>query len=173
MTLAIRELYPLGLGKPLHLILKSLNILSQPLGDLDAGPRYLSGWYCAQALSYFKDLKSDIDHRKEIVKIYTDNLDKSLQLSSDFQIRFPIIASERDELIKELSKNGVYVSDIWYEAPVSPRKYLEETSYSGECPVAEKISQKILNLPTHKHVGTKDAMRISSIIMPRMGIIWL
>ena len=87
------------------------------------------------------------------------NTDKSTNL------RFPILVKNRRALIEKLKQNGAYVSDIWYDAPVSPRKNLETSGYrAGECPNSEKISGLILNLPTHKNVSAKTAHEVSKLI---------
>ncbi|MBI3088721.1 MAG: DegT/DnrJ/EryC1/StrS family aminotransferase [Candidatus Colwellbacteria bacterium] len=62
-------------------------------------------------------------------------------------------------------KNKVFVSDVWYDAPISPHKYLHLTNYQqGQCPLAEKIASRILNLPTHINVSEKEADRITELI---------
>jgi dTDP-4-amino-4,6-dideoxygalactose transaminase len=79
-------------------------------------------------------------------------------------LRSPLIVSNRKELINYLKSNGVYISDIWYDAPVAPVRFLKLTNYSGECPISEEISAKIVNLPTHTNVSNKDAEKISELV---------
>ena len=58
--------------------------------------------------------------------------------------RYPVLVPKRDELILKLRKQGVYLGS-WYKKLVSPE---------GVCPVADKIKDQIINLPTH--VSAKD-----------------
>jgi perosamine synthetase len=155
-TFKIRKLYDLGLGKPLHYLLKKLNFLSKPM----TGGLYeiytLTNWYCNLALFEFRKLSEQLGHRKEIARIYTKNLNKKIldpntvkNISNSANLRFSIFTENRGELIKFLKKDGIFVSDIWYD------------SVAPECPNAVEISKKILNLPTHINVTKKDALRIA------------
>jgi perosamine synthetase len=159
LTSEIRFLYNFGLGKLLHFILKSLNLLSKPM----TGGLYeiysLPNWYCNLALFEFRKLQEQLNHRREIAKIYAKSLNKKIlsptiveNISDSANLRFSIFTENRGELIKFLKKDGIFVSDIWYY------------SVAPECPQAVEISKKILNLPTHINVSRKDTLRISERI---------
>lgn len=169
-TYIIRKSYPLRFGKILHFVLKNLRLLSGPMeGEEDLNG--LPNWYC-QLINYqFKRLNNNLNHRKIIASIYSklinpkvlsDKLVEQINLSSN--LRFPIFVNNREALIRYLAKNGVYISDIWYDAPIAPKKYLSQTDYRGQCPNSQKLSYKILNLPTHIGVKENDAERISNLI---------
>jgi perosamine synthetase len=172
LTFKIRKLYPLGLGKLLHFLLKKSKALSDPIGSTDPIEYHkLPGWYASLAL--FKFLRSDeeLKHRRLIAGIYLQTIDSGLILSEirtnykfSTNIRFPIFVKGRNGLIKHLKRNGIYVSDIWYDAPIAPAKLLTKTDYKGECPESETVSGQILNLPTHINISTKEAERISVLI---------
>ena len=134
------------------------------MGSENSGLRELPYWQSCLALEYMKNESEDFFHREKIVKVYKRNLDKNFQLDGDFLVRFPIVVKNRKALIESLNYEGVYISDIWYDAPISPKKKLSETDYNGQCVNSENISEKILNLPTHKNIKVEDALVISSII---------
>lgn len=170
-TYLIRKTYPFGMGKILHFILKNLKLLSNPMaGGEDI--HKLPAWYCKLAETQFKKLALDLDHRKTIASIYaklinpkilSPKLTAKIYLSSN--IRFPIFVENRGSLIKYLEDREIYVSDIWYDAPIAPKKYLSQTDYQeGQCPNSELASSAILNLPTHKNVSEKQAEKISNLI---------
>lgn len=167
-TFLIRKTYKFGVGKAVHLILKNLRLLSNPMND-SKNIYGLPNWYCSLIFKQFKSLEEDIVHRKRIAKIYFEKLDKKI-LGFDFDIeksvnlRSPILVENRGGLIKSLKDNNIFVSDIWYDAPIAPKKYLHKTNYKNECHESEKISSQILNLPTHKNVSEKDAEYISKKI---------
>lgn len=170
-TWAIRISYSLGLGKLIHFALKKLNLLSAPVESNYYGGHSLPHWQVKLAEYGFNQLTIDLEHRKKIAKIYSQNISKKalskkivglINLSSN--LRFPIFVENRVRLIEFLKRNGIYLSDIWYDAPVAPKRYLRQTAYKGECPNAEKISETILNLPAHKNVSEKTALFISSKI---------
>lgn len=171
-TYLIRNFYPCGLGKSLHYLLKKLNLLSKPVetkGDITF--QNISNWHARLVNNSFKEFDEVLKHRKEIASIYAEKLDRKI-LSKDFIqnirlsscLRFPIFVEERRGLIEYLKENGIFVSDIWYDAPIAPSKLLEKTNYGGECSFSEKISEKIINLPTHVNVPRGEAEFISERI---------
>jgi len=88
----------------------------------------------------------------------TDLVDLSTNL------RFPIFTKNRKDLIEYLKKNNVYASDIWYDFPIAPKKYLGELNFETSLPNSKRISQEILNLPTHKNVSEKQAIYLFGLI---------
>jgi dTDP-4-amino-4,6-dideoxygalactose transaminase len=119
----------------------------------------LPDWYCNLALMEFSKLVNQLDHRKEIAKIYSSKLNKRIfnagmakMIPASANLRFPIFIENRNNLIAFLKKENIFVSDIWYD------------SVAPECPNAVDISTRILNLPTHINVSRKSAMRIADKI---------
>lgn len=172
LTFLIRKLYPMGIGKPLHFFLKKIKALSDPIGNISAiGFHKLPEWYTSLILYRFIKYDEEIKHREKITKIYLQSINKQIisdQISGNYKvssnIRFPIFVSDRNSLINHLKNNGVYVSDIWYDAPVAPSKLINKTDYTGGCNKSEEISRQILNLPTNINVSEDDAERISALI---------
>jgi len=169
-TFLIRKTYASGLGKILHEILKRLHVLSNPMSDLNKLSE-LPSWYCHLIYTQFIELKKNIAHRKKIASIYAANLNKKIvskKVCNDLQnatnLRFPVFIYKREELIKYLKEYGIFVSDIWYDAPIAPKKYIKLTDYSNECPGGEELSKKILNLPTHKNISEMQARLIADKI---------
>lgn len=167
----IRITYPFLLGKILHFLLKNLNLLSAPVEGGDGKIHKLPTWYCKLVSSQFNNLQENLDHRKKIASIYISQINpkiisskvaKDVELSSN--LRFPIFVENRESLIQHLKNIGIFVSDIWYDGPISPKRYLSQTDYLGQCPNAELASDEILNLPTHINVTQKDAEQISHLI---------
>lgn len=165
-TYKIRNLYVWGIGKILHYAMKKLNLLSKPMQGGLYKLYSLPSWYCNLTLIEFSKLREQLNHRKEIAKIYAKNLNKKvlqgrivdkIVLSSN--LRFPIFIENppngeagRGGLIKFLKKHKIFISDIWY-SDVAP-----------ECPNAVSVSHKILNLPTHINATKEDALRIAERI---------
>ena len=156
LTYKIRKFYDIGLGKPLHFFLKKLNLLSQPMQEDLYGYFSLPDWYANLALIEFKNLDKQLEHRRQIAKIYAENVDKKvieknitdkILLSSN--LRFSIFIDNRKSLIKFLKNSKIFVSDIWY------------TDVAPDCPNAVETSKRILNLPTHINISEGDALRIA------------
>jgi len=158
-TYLIRKTYSFGIGKIFHYLLKNLKLLSSPSDQL-SNLHKLPAWHCNMTKLALMSHKDNIDHRRKIAQTYAQNLNPKIispkitnliNLSSN--LRFPIFVNNRDSLIKNLKKFGVYVSDIWYDTPIHPL-----------CPNAKLASEEILNLPTHINVSISDAQNISQLI---------
>lgn len=171
-TCFVRNLYSYGLGKFLHYILRKLNLLSKPIETGESiSFKNISNWHSKLVNNSFKEFDSVLKHRREIAYIYTSKLDQKL-LFEDYVdninlsscLRFPIFVKERNNLINYLKKNGIFISDIWYDAPIAPSRLLVKTDYKGECPISEKVSKEIINLPTHVNVSKREAEFISKKI---------
>ncbi|MDO8573837.1 MAG: aminotransferase class I/II-fold pyridoxal phosphate-dependent enzyme [Candidatus Daviesbacteria bacterium] len=169
-TFIIRKTYSIGLGKIIQKILKIFDLLSKPM-DNNTEPNTVAPWYCSLIKEAFDNLDNNLDHRKKIAAIYASNIDpKNLSskitknIPNSTNLRFPIFVENRINLINFLKRQNIFVSDIWYDAPIAPKKYMPQTNYTNQCPNAEKVSEIILNLPTHRNVSEQDAMKISQLI---------
>ncbi|HEX8932011.1 MAG TPA: DegT/DnrJ/EryC1/StrS family aminotransferase, partial [Patescibacteria group bacterium] len=169
-TFLIRKTYVLGLGKLIHVFLKIFKLLSNPMSD-SFEIHTLPAWYSTLIYHEFINLEKNLIHRRKIATVYASRLNKNLialeigkNISSSSNIRFPIFAEKRNDLIKFLRDNNIYVSDIWYDAPIAPKKYLSKTNYKNQCPESEKIAERILNLPTHCNVSEQHAIKIAEKI---------
>src|SRR6185369_1626447 len=126
----------MGIGKAHHWVLKKLGWLSQPMGGKEKIVLHnLPGWYCRLALGRFKNLEMEIAHREKIAGIYASRLNNqpllNLSVSKSANLRFPILVKDRANLISHLKSRGIHVSDIWYDAPVAPKKWTAYTDYNG------------------------------------------
>lgn len=152
LTFLIRNLYPFGIGKILHFLAKKFNILSTPMDSDRNKLHFLPKWHANMAYYYLNKISQINSHRKEISELYG---------SKNTIIRYPIMVDRRQDLINYMKKHGVYISDIWYDYPVGPKKISQSSDYKiGQCPNAETIAEKIVNLPTHINVTISDAQNI-------------
>lgn len=170
-TYLIRITYPVAAGKIIHQILKGFKLLSGPMDQLENDLHQLPSWYCNLVSFTFSHLSDNLDHRRKIASIYTDNINPKIispkissliNLSSN--LRSPIFVNKRVDLINYLAKNQIFVSDIWYDGPIAPKKYLTLTDYHNQCPNAELAASEILNLPTHINISKENAEEISNLI---------
>lgn len=171
LTWKIRITYDIGIGRILHSILKAFGLLSTPMDDSLYGLLKLPSFYQALALDSVEKLEMDIEHRKKIANIYKENLSKKImleklnsQINNSSNLRFPIFVNNRENIIKYLKTEGFYISDIWYDAPIAPKRFMKKINYNNDCPNAEKISNTIVNLPTHKNISEEKALQLSKLI---------
>lgn len=105
--------------------------------------------------------------RRGIAQIYETQLNESFrgQNTESTLIRYPVIVDNPEEVLRILGNNG-YICGRWYNSPIFPlHTDLEEVKYQlGECPTAELLAKKIINLPTNIEVTTNDAERIATIV---------
>ncbi len=168
----IRAAHMLYLGGLVHNIVRSLGILTKPLPDKGvSAARALPDWYCVGILRQYELLEKTARHRREIAGIYARTIHPSVLLSQDTEhiprsanLRFPLLVNGRDRLIEHLKSKHIYVGDIWYDAPVGPKKYLHRTDYRGQCPHAEEVARLMLNLPTHANVSAEQAEAIATAV---------
>lgn len=155
ITYLIRFTYPFGIGRFIHFISKKINILSAPMGFDDGKLHTLPSWHTNMACYYLEKINNVESHRSEIIGIYGGR---------NVNIRYPVLVNKPKEFVKYMKQNGVYISDTWYDHPVAPKKTGSATSYKeGTCPNAEKISQKMVNLPTHVNLNIDDAKEIINL----------
>ena len=171
LTWKIRNTYDFGVGKVLHFIFKNLGLLSTLMDNSLYRLLKLPSFYQALALDSIERLEKDITHRKKIANIYKENLSRKImfeklnsQIDNSSNLRFPIFVNNRETLIKFLKNKKFYISDIWYDAPIAPKRFMKKINYNNDCPNAEKISDVILNLPTHKNISEKQALYLSDLI---------
>lgn len=74
---------------------------------------------------------------------------KQFQNLPTHPLREYCLVENRDQALAELKANRYDFSEIWYDTPVSPKRYAREADFPNEtCPETVKISGQILNFPT-------------------------
>lgn len=165
-TALIRSTYPLALGRFLHAGLKKLRLLATPMSDNIRGLYGMTAMGCALLPDLWAHKTSTLKHRRRIAAVYHKNLPADIQYQpgpgETAYLRFPIRVADRKSLVAHLKRQGVYIGDTWYDAPIAPGRYMADTDYQmGQCPEADKLAAEIVNLPTHRHVSEEAARAIA------------
>ncbi len=168
-TAIIRGTYGIGLGKIIHFGLKKLHLIAAPMNDSLQGIHIMGNPTAKLVLGRWYKRDVELGHRRLIADIYQRGLPQSLQpfvtRGQPAYLRFALWVENRPQLIQYLKSHGIHIGDTWYDAPIGPKRYLAQTSYTkGLCPYAEALAGHIVNLPTHRHVSPKDAQRIVKLI---------
>lgn len=173
-TFLIRSLHGIGIGKLLFVLFKQMGLLTSPLVSKVATVAHMPAAYAQLVLTQLATHESMSEHRKKIALYYKQELQniagltvlhstKSIQHSSN--LRFPIVTTKWPQVVAELKKSRVYISDRWYRSAVDCGTLNCKSSYiAGSCPNAEKMADTILTLPTHRGISLTQAERICKVI---------
>lgn len=81
-------------------------------------------------------------------------------------VRYPIKITEKKKALALAASAGIELGD-WFECPLHAIDApLETYGYTlGMCPVAEKVSDQVVNLPTHPRASERTARKTVEFIM--------
>lgn len=97
------------------------------------------------------DNKLDLTRKiaKFEAKMALDQL-KNLRKYDKGPLREYCLVKDRSRVLSTLRDKGYYFDGLWYEKPVSPERYYKKVRFpESNCPVAVKVANSIINLPTH------------------------
>ncbi len=107
-----------------------------------------------------KRLEENISKRREIAKIYRENLTKKLVFQEEkpyvrhVYSYFVVSTPKRDELRETLTKKGIE-TEIYYPIPIHKQKaYLEYNTLTLPC--TEEVVKKVLSLPIHPYMEKEE-----------------
>lgn len=161
-----RLLTPIKIGKYVIAISYKLGLAVRAAdGGADFSMK-LPNWQAKLALEQMNNLDQNIANRLEKQQLYLEKLADFSPATSSNAIRLPLLVKNRDQVLKKLAENGYLFGDVWYDVPVIPER-LEHLAYfpKSDMPVAMKLSDSLLNLPTHQLVKQADIDKISEIIL--------
>ncbi|NMB57164.1 DegT/DnrJ/EryC1/StrS aminotransferase family protein [Candidatus Beckwithbacteria bacterium] len=166
----IRKTYPIYLGKILHFLVKKTGFETNPIYNPVKKIAPLPSQYVNLIFRQLKNLDQSLKHRQKISKLYYQNL-KNISLINQTDIengvnlRFPIWVEDIEKVLSSLKAAQIYLADRWYRKAIDCGKINCQTDYrQGTCPNAEKLSQHILNLPTHQEIDETKAIKIINVI---------
>lgn len=124
---------------PLH------GLIARTFGKL--GQLYMSGLVKSHLVQRSADAELNPQHR---LTCWQAKLAlKQLASLSTRPLRDYRLVSHRAEALKELAQYKYNLSEIWYDVPVSPKRYAAEADFPTKtCPETVRISRQIVNLPT-------------------------
>jgi dTDP-4-amino-4,6-dideoxygalactose transaminase len=132
-----------------------------------------------QARAGFRNLrrlKTNIQHRLRIAKEYERLLaDRGWPVTfppegqNPALVRYPVRVADKEQTLREASRRNLEIG-AWFDCPLHQiRTDLCVYDYpSGSCPVAERISQQVVNLPLHPRIHEDFARRCVDLVV-RIG----
>ena len=136
-------------------------------------PDYLKGCSDVQAkegIRQLKHIKKILAHRQKIAHIYQNHFQKkenvSIRISKQSThtfLKYPVLVKNRSAIMQKAESARIPLGD-WMNSPLHPvQNGLEKWDYHwGENPVAEYVSQHIINLPTG--VSEEMARRVLTLL---------
>lgn len=76
-------------------------------------------------------------------------------------LRYAYLVKNRTQVLRKLKQAGFYFDEIWYDSPVSPKRYFSQSGFDSTlCPVANELSQHLVNLPAHYPLSCLSQARL-------------
>ncbi len=144
---------------------------------------FAKGFTNFQARAGIKQLRkfaTTLEHRKKTAACY-DTFLITLGIEPPFvpfyaehaYLKYPLLVKSRDSIFKKAIDANIELGD-WFLSPIHPiASGFERWNYRwGTNPVGEKISQHIINLPTHSDVDDRYMDRIQNFLQKNSDYIF-
>jgi dTDP-4-amino-4,6-dideoxygalactose transaminase len=164
-----RALYSVKIGKYVMAVAIKLKLVVRSADGGADDAETLPHWQAKSAQDQVRRLSEAAAARRDKAQQYISQLKEFVPQNAKEQgaalIRVPLLVSNRDEIVAHLRANGVQANDIWYDVPVSPVRFYDKVGYpETECPVAVRTAARLVNLPTHERINSKDIAYISKLV---------
>lgn len=175
--------YGIGVGKIIIEAAKRLRLISKAVYPAEKrGERpWFTGKRLANALAIlaahqFGKLDRFNAHRRKIAGIYADALTGGRGVAIGLPhappngrpvfLRYTIRTPKATQVRSAARQDGIYLGD-WYDVPIAPPGVDDaRIGYRpGSCPVAERLAQESVNLPTDIHITEQDARRVVASVL--------
>jgi dTDP-4-amino-4,6-dideoxygalactose transaminase len=171
LSILIRKLYPIYLGKLLHFLVTKMGVFYSPIETIYRRTTQMPQGLATFLLHRWPTIESDLPHRKVIAKVYHKLLSEhslidEKGIEDGTNLRFPVYVENPREIIEKLQEFGIHIADRWYRKPVDSGSFQYKSSYEpGSCPNAEIIANHCINLPTHQLINPKIAKQIAELVL--------
>lgn len=167
-----------NIGKVLLVAFQRLGFLSkavEPQEKIGDPPGHLdykfSGALAYLLVNQLAKLERYTVHRRRLSHTFQTalashpGLPKPIDDTNPAWLRFPLLVGVPKELHHKAKKQQILLGD-WYNSPLAPGDcHLESFDYHpGSCPQAEKVSKRIINLPTHPRMTDEEIHKIIKLI---------
>ncbi|PIQ78726.1 hypothetical protein COV81_04505 [Candidatus Peregrinibacteria bacterium CG11_big_fil_rev_8_21_14_0_20_41_10] len=128
-------------------------------------PTYtLANVLARQLLHQWQKLPKFIEHRQKIAILYEQTFHQNFPTGTSY-LRYPIQTPNPKDLFKKTKQTGIILGD-WYTQAIGPKDAdpIQCGYHTNTCPKAEKLSQHIINLPTHIGITAIQAEEIIRIV---------
>jgi len=170
-------LYSLGVGKALLYLAKKMNIINKIIYEPEKHgrqlifyPALLPNCLANILLPQLKNLDTNNKHRLKTAEEFNKKIDNSLIIKpalvpGAIYLRYTILINEPN-VLRALGKSQNIIFGDWYNMVIAPKDIdMSVTGYEwGSCPRAEEATLKSINLPTDRHIKSKEIARIIKMV---------
>jgi len=178
ITYLSRRTYRLYLGKVILTVAQKIKLISKAIYSKEylhqvpaVFPSRLPEPLADLASHQLSKLDRFNKQRQKIAFYYNEKMrhsfiSKPTLYPEGIYLRYTILLDQPEKLKSYLKRHGIIIEKKhWYTQPITPSINLSLINYrKGQCPVAEEICQKCLNLPTNPLMSMKDAKYIVELI---------
>ncbi|MBI3366372.1 DegT/DnrJ/EryC1/StrS aminotransferase family protein [Candidatus Roizmanbacteria bacterium] len=176
LSVLIKKTYDSGIGKMIHRIIQTSKLFIPEITQKEKGGIYdylLDKAYpnglaitLLNQLSNYEQVKQ---YRASICSLYQKKLVSSInpefvRLKSNISLlRYPILVEDPNFILNKTSRKNIFLGS-WYNQVVAPKSVpLPKMKYKiGECPKAEEICKRIINLPTN--ISHQEALKVVDLL---------
>lgn len=170
-TWLVRAFFPVRIGKLFQIFFRQFGFLPRATDGIFNGATDLPYQNAKEVNKLIDGFNDSRTHRNEIADIYRReiSLDFIPKVAEEhdgkpIELRFPVKVQNRDTLLNKLKQNGINISDIWYDCPIAPPRFMKMTAYKGQCEFSELTTSQLINLPTHRNISVDQARKLAERI---------
>lgn len=169
LVVLIKKTYDIGLGKLIHYWIKKSGFLIPEVTAQEKRGIYnfdLDKLYplaLGELLIWQLKRRREIERKRRQITDFYNYCFRTHYQAKNGLLRYPLLVENPERIKRKLAEKGIFLGS-WYNQIVGPKgvslkkmKYLPKS-----CPQAEKICQKIINLPTN--ISLKSAQKIVKFI---------
>jgi dTDP-4-amino-4,6-dideoxygalactose transaminase len=168
-TPILKTTYSYG-GKLFHAVFNYLGIFSKEISDKEKEGDYdnwlnksLPNVFATLLLDQVRHYQSIYDHRQQLAQLYWQQFPQQISQNNLPALRYPLIINRADAFVAHMTRKG-YILGNWYRQVVAPPGLdLNKVKYQeGSCPQAEKMCQRVVNLPLN--LSVKEAKKLLAVL---------
>lgn len=136
-------------------------------GDItEVGYKYqMTDIAASMGLASLQELRNQLVYRKELVRLYREGLQEIekitlLQDKDSAHWLMTVLVEDRERLIDYLTQNDIETSPLHYRND----RYTIFKKYKNDCPIMDKLEDKILCLPLHMNLEDNDVYQVVATI---------
>ena len=108
-----------------------------------------------------------LGYRQQLSKLYDEGLQSAgwpttKHCKGTLLLRYPLRVANKQALLERARAKRIELGS-WFESPLHPVPFDQHSTFGyeqGICPLAERASQEVVNLPLHEKVTPTEADRI-------------